>query len=746
MPKIKEHKEKQPKQHTQSGNKKNIFDNFKTAAKKKSDHKTSNKTGDKQSGTEKAKPESTATNRQNKTTFMLAGIRNKIIACFLIPIIFMVIIGVSAYGSASDGLNQAFQESTVQTLQMAGDYVDLTATFIESEGMKYAFDAEVSKYLSGSLENEPVERMNVLNSINADMLSSQTSNPFIHNIHIVTKDNVAMISTGTSTNSKGILNDYKDVMGYTVRGITKWVDDHTILDEYLEIKDNNYILAFQTMAGNNGCIVIDIKSSAIQSFLEELDLGEGSIIGFITEGGREVISEELSEGQESLLTQGESVFFGQEFYNAINEENMEGVKEVKYLGMDCLFLYTRSEKMGATICALVPMSVVTAQAEEIKTVTVTLIILACVAAAVIGLFITSGIQGNMKRISRKFGEVAKGDLTVEVHAKGHDEFQSLAGSATNMIVNTKKLVNKVTSATGQLEASAKDVEEVSGVINDYSNEITRAIDEINQGIGRQSEHARKCVALTDVLSDDIQQVSRVVEQVEGLVDQTDGMINQGIDIVQVLGDRARETTEVTAQVSESIAALKRESEIINTFVETISSISEQTNLLSLNASIEAARAGESGRGFAVVAEEIRKLADDSAKAAAQIQNNVANIDVYTIGSVKNADQARNMVALQTQAVEDVIQVFGTMREQMSALVQGLRDIVKNTDKADAERSDTVQAVKDISNIIEETAGSAEVVRAVADKLLTNVAHLNKTADVLGDNMEELKNEISVFKI
>ena len=178
----------------------------------------------------------------------------------------------------------------------------------------------------------------------------------------------------------------------------------------------------------------------------------------------------------------------------------------------------------------------------------------------------------------------------------------------------------------------------------------------------------------------------------------------------------------------------------------INDISQQTNLLSLNASIEAARAGDAGRGFAVVAEEIRKLADDSAKAAGEISNNVAHITAQTQKSVESARTAQNMVAAQTEAVEQVVEVFVNMQNQLSMLVDGLKEIVSSTEKADHERSYTVDAVRNISAIIEETASSAAIVRDVAGKLMDSVQNLNQTADSLGENMDDLKSEISVFKI
>ena len=681
----------------------------------------------------------------------LLSIRNKIVVCFLVPIVFMVIIGVSAYQKSAEGLSEKFTDSTLQTMRMATENLNMSCDFIRSEGLKYAYDDDLRKYFLGMFEDNPVDKLNFLTSTKSNLLSVQTSNPFISHMHIIPKKGVNLLSTKLSSGVDGFLDEYKEdvASGEGRRSIPQWIDSHPVLDEKVTETEKDYIMAFEMMSqSNNACVVIDIKPSAITDFMEEIDIGDGSIIGFVTPGGRELVVENVEEGKESVLPEEGNVFSGQEYYTAVMGEAVAdaGTAEVDFQGEKYLFIYSHSADIGFTTCALVPMRVVTSQATEIRNMTIGLVILACVIVVIVGIFITAGIENNMRRISRKFGDVAKGDLTVTVSAKGHDEFQDLAGSATNMITNTKKLVNQVSNATGELEVSAQNVGQASELIHEYSQDITRAIGEINEGMEEQSRHAQECVEKTDILSNEIQEVSHVVERVEKLVGETEGMINKGMEIVQVLGDRAGETTQMTVKVSESIESLRKESEIINSFVATITEITEQTNLLSLNASIEAARAGEAGRGFAVVAEEIRKLADDSAKAAGEIRNNVANITAQTQNSVESASQAKAMVELQTKAVEEVIAVFREMQERMGQLIEGLKDIVVSTEKADGERSAAVAAVKNISDIIEETAGSAETVNDVANKLLNHVEKLSTTASVLDENMEGLKNEISVFKI
>ena len=675
------------------------------------------------------------------------SIRNKIFICFLVPTVFIIIVGFTAYNKASEGMTDNYRESTVQTLNMAVEYIELGNTLIESKALEFAFNKELNQYASGMYKSDPVAEGALMTKIREDMGASCNSNPFIANVHIVTPKDVTMASTRKSNTREGLYKEYMEATPKDGKLPQKWIDSHELLDTHLEAEDKDYIMAYQQASQNKTfVVVVDVKTEAIVDQLEAIDLGDGSIIGLVTENGYEVVEEKLAEGDDSKLAGEEVVFFDEEFYaEMLASEEKSGAMEVRYQKDDYLFIYSKSAQNHSTMCALVPMHIVIGQAEGIKTITIALVILAGILSSGIGVLIASGIQKNMKRISKALGKVAKGDLTVAVQARSNDEFKELARATTDMIYKNKKLVQKVSAATSDLEASAMDVKSASEVINEYSGEISKATVEINDGMGRQTTHAEECVRRTHLLSDEIKEISRIMQEVEGVVASTESKITAGMETVRMLGERAQATTDITREVGESITYLEQETKTIDEFVSLINDISEQTNLLSLNASIEAARAGAAGRGFAVVAEEIRKLADDSARAAGQIQKNVVNITKQTKRSVESAGEAQLMVEQQKEAVDATVTILSEMNEQMSLLIERLKRIMSHTDAAEKERGETLTAVRSISEIIEQTAESAQEVNRIIEQLANSVRNLNDVSSTLEEDMQDLKNEVSVFK-
>ena len=211
----------------------------------------------------------------------------------------MIIIGISAYQKSAEGLSEKYTDSTLQTVRMATEYLEMTCDFIRSEGLKYAYDDDLRKYFLGMFEDNPVDKLNFLTATKSNLLSVQTSNPFISHMHIIPKEGVGLLSTKLSSGVDGFLDEYKESVasGEGRRSIPQWIDSHPVLDEKVKETQQDYILSFQMMSqSNNACVVIDMKPLAITNFLKEIDIGDDSIIGVITPSGRELVVENFIMG------------------------------------------------------------------------------------------------------------------------------------------------------------------------------------------------------------------------------------------------------------------------------------------------------------------------------------------------------------------------------------------------------------------------------------------------------------------
>ena len=676
------------------------------------------------------------------------NIKLQLLVGFAIPVIFVILVGVISYNKAEEGMISNYESAAQNTIHTQMDYLDFGFYLIRGDAAQLKLDQELQMLVGGTYKNNQSKAAAVLNQINADILVKKTLNEFIHNIYIIPKSDQEVISTIKKSTANGFKEfGYYEEWSKTEEGKTvnegqasTWLSAHPEMDKLTEYNPDEYILSYMSAFPNKAAVlVVDINKEKVRETLSSIDTTDGAIIAFITPEGKEIVVKE-----ENNTT--DIVFFEQDFYqNSLLDEDKSGCQYVTYNGKEYLYIYQISEETGVVLAYLVPEEKVTASASEIRGVTIILVAIACIVAVMIGLGISLNITRSMNSIIKRLKKVAEGDLTVQMKTRGRSEFAMLNRHIADMIENTRKLIVEVDEIVNVVNLSAEDVEGVSGQLEQSSNGILEALEEIDIGVSQQANDAQDCLVQMDNLSQVIEEVTEDIGKTSSNSESTKDVVVKSISTMEVLSNQTKDTIEITSKVKEDVRLLEVSSSEIKKFVAIIADIAEQTNLLSLNASIEAARAGEAGRGFSVVAEEIRKLADGSRQAAEEINKVVEIIEKQTYDTVETAKKAEKIVEQQAETVDATKDAFRKIYNATEEVIVSVDDVKVKVKGMDKERAGTLEAISSISAVSEQTAASSSNVFSIAENQKETVYLLTKASNELKNNMEELKQAVSVFK-
>lgn len=327
------------------------------------------------------------------------------------------------------------------------------------------------------------------------------------------------------------------------------------------------------------------------------------------------------------------------------------------------------------------------------------------------------------------------------------------GDETGLMARSVCVVqDKLGKVVSELQGQSQQLYQSSDSLNSNAAATAETIGQINHAVHDMAEGATSQAVDTQAATESVIMIGNMVEETNREVAKfrknVEVMHETGIEAVQTL----KELEDINAEVKNSIEQIYRQTNITNESamkikdaILLITSIADETNLLSLNASIEAARAGEQGKGFAVVANQIQKLAEQSNDSAMKVQEITNMVMEDSVKAVQTMDKVKLIMESQMQKVDLTGSMFEKVQEEIDHSMDGITNIYEKTEGMDHARDNLLDIVQSLTAIAEENAAGTEEASAsvtevsvVVEDISSNAKQLQGVAQTLDEHMKEFR--------
>ena len=370
-----------------------------------------------------------------------------------------------------------------------------------------------------------------------------------------------------------------------------------------------------------------------------------------------------------------------------------------------------------------------------------------VAFGVVMLFVAFKVRNPLESVAESMEVIADGNLSEEIKAKSAiAETHMLIHAANKIKENLKQIVRDTKDSARDLAGSVDEVDELSDHLNSSAGQINEAVEELATASVSMAENVQN---VNHEIMDMGQNINSIEDHVETLGKSSESISKVNETAKQSMSDvmdSSHKSVRAVNDISEQINSTNESIEKINEAVEFIQSITNQTKLLSLNASIEAARAGEAGRGFAVVADNIRQLSEQSSQGADQIDKIAKEIFAQSSKSVELADEIKRIIDEEQQKISETQRSFEELNQEITKSLEQIENISGRTETLDSSKDNITGRVEDLSALSEENAASNEEVTASIQNMVTDINTISEKTKSINELAAKLENVIAIFKV